>query len=423
MTELVHVRETCRLCGSPRLRLTLQLAQVPVVSPNVGTKSSGSVDLERIVAPLDNYLCEACGLNQLIHVVDPALIYQNYLYRTSVSKGLADHFGGLARAVIDRMQLQENDLVVEFGSNDGTLLSFFKQAGMRVLGVDPAVQIAAEASARGIPTRADFFGLDVAQAIRREHGPAKAILANNAMANIDDLDTIFAGVRELLAPDGAFVFETQYALDVFQKTLLDVIYHEHISMFSVKPVVHGLPKHKLELFDAQRIPTKGGSIRFWLQHAQGPKPIEAVIADLIREEEQAGLYDIEAHKRLAGRLAEICTELHRVIDGLRAEGRKVAAWGTSVGCAALIHQFELENRLDMLYDDTPFKERLSGPGYDLPVYTAKDLRAQDPALIVILAWRYAPAIMGKQEAYLAKGGRFAVPLPALSFHPEREDRR
>src|SRR5580700_3258921 len=164
MSELLTIRKTCRLCSSTHIVRSIPLANVPIVSPNVGTEADAAgTRLTAIMAPLDNYLCEDCGLNQLVHIVDPGLIYRNYLYRTSISLGLADHFRGLSKAVIDGAALKPGDLVVEFGSNDGTLLSFFRDAGMRVQGVDPAERIAAEATAKGIPTRADFFNPAVAQ--------------------------------------------------------------------------------------------------------------------------------------------------------------------------------------------------------------------------------------------------------------------
>jgi SAM-dependent methyltransferase len=230
VSNRIRVRTVCRLCGSGRIVKSVPLARVPIVSPNVGTGDASAQErLTHIVAPLDNYLCQDCGLIQLLHVVDPELIYSGYLYRTSVSLGLAEHFRGLSDAVISRLRLERRDLVVEFGSNDGTLLSFFKEGGMRVQGVDPAGDIARDATQRGIPTLAEFFNVQVAKSISAE-GKARAIVANNAMANIDDLDEIFSGVKALLAPDGAFVFETQYALDVFEKVLLDVIYHERRAM-------------------------------------------------------------------------------------------------------------------------------------------------------------------------------------------------
>lgn len=412
MSELLIKRTTCRLCGSANIVRSIPLAAVPIVSPNVGTEQDeAGQKLTRIVAPLDNYLCQDCGLIQLVHVVDPALIYRNYLYRTAVSLGLADHFRGQCAAVVARLALTPGDLVVEFGSNDGTLLSHFREAGMRVQGVDPAERIAAEASARGIPTRADFFGPQLAGALRRELGPARAVIANNAMANIDDLAAILKGVKALLADDGAFVFETQYALDVFEKTLLDVIYHEHISTFSVQPVVRALAGHGLTVFDAERIPTKGGSIRFWVQKQGGRQPVAPRVAELVALEQKIGLYDLAYHRRFGEKVAQIKARLHATIDAARASGRKVGAYGTSVGCAALIHQFELQDRLDVMFDDTPFKDRLEGPGYALPVCKGNDVPEHDPALIVILAWRYADPIIRQHQAYLARGGQFIVPLP------------
>lgn len=416
MIDLVTVRKTCRLCGSEHIVRSVPLAEVPIVSPNVGTaKDESGQSLTRIVAPLDNYLCQDCGLIQLIHVVDPALIYRNYLYRTSISLGLADHFRRLSEAIIAKVPLEQGDLVAEFGSNDGTLLKFFADRGMRVQGIDPAEQIAFEATAHGIPTLADFFGAAIAKGIVAKSGPARAVLANNAMANIDDLAGILAGIKALLAPDGVFVFETQYALDVFEKTLLDVIYHEHISTFSVQPVVRAFTQHGLAVFDAEPIATKGGSIRFWVQHTGGPKPVAARVGELMECERQAGLYDLAYHRRFGEKVATIKAELHRMIGEVRAAGRPVGGYGTSVGCAALIHQFELEDKLDLLFDDTPFKERLDGPGYDLPVYTADGVLKHNPALIVIMAWRYAEPIMRKHRAYIERGGRFIVPLPEVTI--------
>jgi SAM-dependent methyltransferase len=415
MTELVHVRSNCRLCGSDKIVRSVPLAQVPIVSPNVGREQDESGEnLTCVVAPLDNYLCEACGLNQLIHEVDPSLIYRDYLYRTSVSLGLPQHFRGLAEAVIARVGLNPGDLVAEFGSNDGTLLNFFREQGFVIQGIDPARQIAAEATARGVPTIANFFTAALAAAIVRDRGQARAIIANNAMANIPDLGEVLAGVTTLLAPDGVFVFETQYGLDVFEKTLLDVIYHEHISLFSVRPVMRAAAQHGLQVIHADRIPTKGGSIRFWLQRANGPRPVDESVAELVALEERAGLYDLATHARFAANVAAIKAELHQMIDSTKAEGGTIGAYGTSVGCAALIHQFELEQRLDFLFDDTPFKTRLTGPGYDLPVFQADGVYTRKPALIVILAWRYAAPIVERHARFLEEGGRFVIPLPKLA---------
>lgn len=408
-------RTTCRLCGSPHIRLAFPLADVPIVSPNVGHKG-----LEKIAAPLDNWVCDDCGLIQLIHVVDPALIYRDYLYRTAISKGLAEHFNGLADSVVQRAELRLGELVVEFGSNDGTLLDFFRRAGMTVQGVDPASAIAAEATARGIPTVDAFFEPELARSIRADKGAARAVVSNNCMANIDDLDSILAAVEILLADDGVFVFETQSALAVFEHFLLDVIYHEHISCFSVRPVSEALPRHGLEIIDAEPIATKGGSLRFWIQKKGGPRARAARVDAMIAEEKEKGLYDAAKLAQFGDRVIELRAQVKAEVAAAKAKGGKVAAFGTSVGCAALIHQLELQQDLDFLVDDTPFKDSLSGPGYCLPVHKGTELAGLAPSLVILLAWRYAHLIVPRQSDYLKAGGRIIVPLPQMRAVDEPE---
>lgn len=412
----VTVRKDCRLCGSTAIFCSAPLASVPIASPNVGRLAdSDGTPLTHQTAPLDTYLCPDCGLIQLVHVVDPTLIYGDYLYRTSVSLGLGNHFAALAETVVDRLGLVSGDLVTEIGSNDGTLLKAFSNCGISVQGVDPAAAIAAEATAAGVPTIARFFDSALADEILAERGPAKAILSNNTMANIDDLGEILRGIATLLADGGAFVFETQYALDVFQRNLLDVIYHEHISTFSVQPVVRSFGRYGLEVFDVERLPTKGGSIRFWVQKTGGPQPKADAVDELIRVEQDAGLYDASFHKAFSDRVAKNRSRLHAMAAEARAAGRRVGAYGSSVGCAALIHQYELSDKIDVIFDDSPLKDHLNGPGYSLPIVTGDHVREVDPDFIVVLAWRYAKPIMARHKEYLARGGTFVTPLPDVAI--------
>lgn len=408
---IVTKRNTCRCCSSLNIELSVPLAKVPLISPNVGV---GKKELATVVAPLDNYLCMDCGLNQLTYVVDPSLIYHSYLYRTAISHGLSDHFFSLAETIMNKLDINEGSLIVEFGSNDGTLLSHFKDRGMVVIGVDPAVEIAKEARAKGIPTYGAFFEPELAAEISAKHGHPVLILSNNVMANIDDLAPILNGIKMLLAHDGAYVFETQYALDVFQKKLLDVIYHEHLSLFSVKPIQKMLHRFDLELFDAERIDTKGGSIRFWVQHKNGPQKVSGRMKNLRELEEISGLYNLGYHADFATHVENIKLQLHTKIMDVKTAGGKVAAWGTSVGCAALIHQFELEDKLDFLLDDTPFKGELKGPGYSLPVYEGKDGVVKKPALVLFLAWRYTSIIRENHRYLLSNDIISVVPLPEFS---------
>ena len=414
----VRRRYTCRCCGSTKIILSIPLAQTPIISPNVGEDEyQKQTGVQKIVAPLDTYLCQDCGLIQLTHVVDPALMYRNYLYRTSISKGLNEHFKSLSKVAVSRLGIPPGSLVVEFGSNDGTLLQHFKNIDMNVVGIDPAEDLAREANAAGIPTSAEFFDETTAHDIRHKHGSAALILSNNVMANIDDLIPVLKGITVLMAKKGVYIFETQYALDVFENTLLDVIYHEHLSCFSVRPIVSVFERYDLEVFDAERIPTKGGSIRIWVQHRGGPQAIKPSVNKLIKLENKTGLYDLKYHKKFSGRIKKISHELNNNIKQVQSEGGKIGAYGTSVGCAALVHQFGLENKIDFFIDDKPFKARLAGPGYDLPVYTGAGVCTENPSLIIILAWRYAEMIIANHQNYLDAGGKFLVPLPALHTIP------
>ncbi len=409
------IRNTCRLCGSTNLFKSVPLKPIPVVSPNVGETSAEITELLRVTAPLDIYSCHACGLMQLTTVVDPHLQYDTFMYETSVSLGLSEHFSQLADILLSQLKNKQNSLVIEIGSNDGTLLEYFKSKGAAVLGVDPARQIAEKATARGIPTRADFFTETLAREISREHGRADIVISNNTLANLDDLTDMVEGVRTCLAPEGVFVFETQYALDVLDKTLLDVIYHEHLTYFSIKPLIKFFAAKGFEVFEAERIWPKGGSIRVYVQLAGGGRAIHPSVAELSALEEKSGLYSQALYEHFSQKLNTIALKIAAAVETAEKESREIAVYGSSVGCASLINQFDLNQKIAFIVDDTPFKKTLTGPNYQIPVVSREQLAARNPALVIVLAWRYAEPIRLKNTEYLKKGGRFLIPFPDVHF--------
>ena len=227
MKNLFYKRDTCRLCHSGRQELVVPMAGMPIGTPNFQVPDAGVDDpVFRTAVPLELYLCRDCGHLQILHVGNPEIQYRHYVYTTSISLGLREHFATYADDVVSRHKLAPKSLIVELGSNDGSLLGFFRERGMRVLGVDPAVDIARRATEQGVETIADFFTDAVGKRIRETHGAASVVIANNMIANVDDLDPLVSGVRDVLADDGLFVFETQYGLDVTEKNLLDTVYHD-----------------------------------------------------------------------------------------------------------------------------------------------------------------------------------------------------
>ncbi len=407
--------DACLMCAGRAMIKRVPLRPIPIATPNFDVNAAGASDDElRAGVPLDLWQCAACGHVQVGEVGDPELQYRDYVYTTSLSLGLPEHFRRYGEAVIARYGLQRDNLVVELGSNDGTLLRVFAEAGMRVQGIDPARRIAAEATERGIPTTAEFFGSELASALRARLGPAGAIIANNVIANIRDLADVADGVRTLLADDGVFIFETQYGPDVVDGILLDTVYHEHLSYFFAEPTAEWLKRHDLEAIAFEHIPTKGGSIRVAAQHRGGPRPVEPSVGEWIARERSRGMFDQPFFDELTRGLARVRDDLASIVRRERAAGREIAGYGVSVGTTALLPQFDLTREIAFLVDDDPNKpEVLRGPDYAIPILRGQSLVERAPGAVIVFAWRYVDAIVARSRDYLVRGGSFVVPLPVV----------
>lgn len=416
MSKLSYHRDTCRLCDSRDVECVVPLRPIPVATPNIALEAVGDEarELIRHTVPLDLYLCRACGHFQLLDIIDPEVHYANFRYRTSISLGLPEHFRTMAEDVVKRARAAPGTRVLEIGSNDGTLLRAFKERGMSVLGVDPARRTADEATASGIETLARFFDAELGQEIQATRGAAGIVVCNNTFANIDDSASLIAGVRAVLAPDGLFVFETSYGADVVGKTLIDTVYHEHLSYFLVRPLDLFFRRHGLELVDIDHIWTKGGSIRGFVQHRGGSHSRSPAVDRMIEQEIAGGFDQPTVFRAFGERISAIAEELRRTLDELVPDGAAIAGYGASVGTVTLLHQFDLAGRLSVLFDDNPLGESLPGPGYDIPILPSERIEDLNPVVVVILAWRYADPIMARQRSYLDRGGRFVLPLPQVS---------
>src|SRR3989338_4399294 len=284
-------RSDCRLCGSHKLQPLFSLGATPLANEFVSAGDRGKPQ-ERF--PLDVHQCVDCGHVQLLDVVDPELLFRHYVYVSATSPVFVDHFRRYAEAMLRYTAMPTGSRVVEIGSNDGTLLRFFKDAGMQVLGIDPARRIAEEATKSGIETLPEFFDLALTRQLRSQGKGAALVTANNVFAHADDLHAIVEGVAHLLAPDGLFVFEVSYLLDVFEKTLFDTIYHEHLSYHTVKPLVGFFQRRGMELVDAVRVDSHGGSLRGIVKRRGGRWPVQPSVDRLISEEARLGLHGLGA---------------------------------------------------------------------------------------------------------------------------------
>jgi SAM-dependent methyltransferase len=397
------------------MRKVLPLEPIPIATPNFAMPTDPELAREALEGvPLDVFQCADCGHLQVGQFGNPEFQYRDYVYTTSLSLGLPQHFKTYAAQLLERYDPAPGSLVVEVGSNDGTLLRAFKERGYRVLGVDPAGSIAKAATDSGIETIADFFTESTARAIVDRIGKADLIIANNMIANVPDLQDYLRGIRFLLAADGVFTFETQYGADVMERNLLDTVYHEHISYFLMKPTVAFLERFGMEAIAVDRIPTKGGSIRVSAQHKGAKHHVSPDVARLVAEELEKKAFSPGYFESITRDLKEIRRSINERIDTVLASGKSVGGYGVSVGTTALLPQFGLVDRLSFLVDDDPKKERaLQGPGYNIPVIGPDALRAQNAGAVVVFAWRYADAIVAKHQAFLADGGEFIIPLPSV----------
>lgn len=402
-------RDDCRLCGSKKLQLVLPILPSPIGDAFV--PSSKLMERQDLFS-LETYLCNNCGHLQNLDIVDPDILFREYTYRSSVSLGLVDHFIQYSNKVIDKLKLNTGSLVVEMGSNDGSLLKAFKAHGMRVLGVDPAVSIASEATKQGIETIPDYFSLSLSSILYDKFGSASLFCANNVFAHIDNISDVADGICNMLSDDGVFVFEVSYLPDMIRNMVFDVIYHEHLSHHAIIPLEKFLNEHGLTLFDIDFISTKGGSMRGYAQKSSsGLRTKSLALKEAVAYEESI---DIKNPKLYEIFFNEIEIRKQRVLQFLSkqvAVNKIIAAYGASTTTTTLLYHFELTKHIKVIFDDNTLKQGLYSPGAHIPVLAPVEIKKINPDVIVILAWIYADRIIKKNKDYIESGGIFVIPLP------------
>lgn len=407
-----RLRTECRLCDSKNLERVLSLTKTPPANALV---SKEYLHLNEKTYPLDVYFCADCGHTQLLDIVNPNLLFRHYLYVSSITPVMVNHLREQAKTVISKLHLKPGDLVVEIGSNDGTLLRFFKEAGMRVLGIDPAKNIADKATKEGIETIAEFFDVNIARHIAEKYGKAKAICANNVCAHIDDLQSVIKGVQLLLAEEGQFVFEVGYLLDVVQKTLFDTIYHEHVDFHRVTPLKSFFNRFGMTLIHAEKVDIQGGALRGYVCLGNDKVP-DASVAELELLEKIAGLNNSNTLKAYAEQIEYRKIELMSLLKGLKEKGKRIAAYGSPAKATTLMYHFGLDGSIiDYIVEDNVLKQGYYTPGFRVPILPVETLYTDKPDYILVLAWNFADLIIHKHKSYAAEKGRFIVPLPNLKL--------
>ena len=402
----------CRMCGGMRLVKFLDLGEQPFANSFLAEKDLGN---EEPTAPLEVYWCRDCSLAQLLHVVDPEVLFRDYVYFSSGMPKISDHWNQYAAHVMVNFLRDPKELVVEIGSNDGILLMPFRDKGFRILGIDPAENIADIANGRGILTIPKFFSSELARMVVRDKGRASAILANNVFAHIDDHRDFMRGIDVLLSENGVLVIEAPYLLDMFKNLAYDTIYHEHLSFLAVRPLIVFFAKFGFEIFDVQLVKAQGTSLRLFVGR-RGKHEVKPSVFGRVSEELALHLDQESAYRQLAARVEKSKMALRETLILLKSQGKRIAAYGAPAKGNTLLNYCDIgSDVIDYALENLPSKQGLYTPGMYIPVMSpvqvATKVEPKNPVdYYLLLAWNYREAILETEKAFIARGGKFIVPI-------------
>ena len=393
------------------MELVLDLGLTPLANSFLPVSERGS-DEPRF--PLRVYFCKEDGHVQLVDVVPAEDLFRDYIYVTSTSAMLRQHFADMATDIVERQNLKTGDLVVEIASNDGCLQKEFVKRGIRSLGVEPADNVATMALDDGLEVVGEFFNLELARYLRAEYGPCRAIMGSNVMGHVDELVDFVKGLEYMLEDEGLVCFEVPHLLELVRGGEFDTIYHEHLSYFSLRVIQRLFASAGLTLFDVRQMPVHGGTIRVYAKRPAAQPQISPALTHLLQEEDNAQLGSIETLKRFAANVENTKRDLLNLLHEIKARGQRIASYGAAAKGNTLLNYFGIDTELiDYIVDRAPLKQGKLTPGAQLQVFPVEKLLTDQPEYVLILAWNFADEIVNQQQEYFRRGGRFIIPLPRL----------
>jgi len=399
----------CRLCDCGNLRKFLDLGQTP---PADAFLTKQRMQDPEPSFPLAVVQCHSCGFVQLDHVVDPSVLYQNdYPYEASMTLTGRDHFSQFADHVVRAHGDVEGRLAIDIGSNVGVLLSAFKNEGMRVLGIDPAENIAKKAHANGVETITDFISPDLARTVVAKYGKASIVTGSNVFAHIDDLNALMGSVEELLDDDGIFVIEVPHLMTLLENLEYDTIYHEHLSYVSATPLVPFFRRFGMEIFDIVPVYIHGGSIRIFIAR-EGSHQVADGVGEMLETEEENQIHDFNRLRDFARHVEKHRSDLTALLQSLKRDGKRIAGVSAPAKGMTLLNYCGIGTEtLEFLTEKSALKIGKYAPGTRLPILPDEALTRENIDYALVLAWNFKDEIMRNQSEFIKKGGKFIIPIP------------
>lgn len=408
----------CRSCGAGGLEMVLSLGRTPLANSLLTTEQLAQ---PQETYPLDLVFCPACTLVQITETVPPEKLFREYLYFSSFSDTMLAHAQKLAERMTKSRGLDGQRLVVEIASNDGYLLQYYKRAGVRVLGIEPAENIAQVArDERGVETLCEFFSEDLARQLKLNGQGADVLHAHNVLAHVADLNGFVCGLELLLKDDGVAIIEVPYVKEMIDRCEFDTIYHEHLCYFSLTALDHLFQRNGLAIGDVELLPIHGGSLRIFVQQKAAlstkDKPEGSLrVQQMLKEEALWGVGSPEFYRGFAAKVDSLRGQLLQTLAELKARGKGIAAYGASAKGSTLLNYFGIgQETIDFVADRSPIKQGLYTPGTHLPIYAPEKLLQAMPDYVLLLTWNFAGEILAQQAEYRRRGGRFVIPIPEVS---------
>jgi SAM-dependent methyltransferase len=402
---------SCRFCKHPLSMSFVDLGLSPLSNAFIPAEHAAS---EERYYPLHAFLCDSCLLVQLEEFESPAAIFSDYVYFSSYSSSWLRHAKQFCDAIVPRLALGPDSFVMELASNDGYLLRNVVARGIRCLGVEPAANVAAVAREHGVPTEVVFFGVDSANRLVADHGPADLIVANNVLAHVPDINDFTAGIARALRPGGTVSIEFPHLLRLIENVQFDTIYHEHYSYLSLAFIDRLFAAHGLAVWDIEELPTHGGSLRILGRHAADPRGATPAVERVRAAEREAGLLDVATYQGFTPRVLQVKRDILRFLLDAQADGRTVAAYGAAAKGNTLLNFCGIRGDLvEFVADLSPHKQTRLLPGSRIPVVPPERIQERKPDYVLILPWNLRDEIAEQLACIREWGGRFVTAIPDL----------